>query len=135
MTTQANQSSQYSLQVSVSDAVHAIEEALADIKAKDVTILDVQKLTDVTDRVIIATGTSRRHVKASAERVAERLREQFGIKPIGTEGEVESEWVLVDFGFAVVHLMLEPTRKFYDLEKLWSGFESDAASVLGAPSR
>ena len=93
-------------------------EALADMKALNVKVLDVRKLTDVTDTMIVATGTSGRHVKSIADRVVERCR-QAGHRPFGIEGEREGEWVLVDLQDLIVHVMLPRIREFYGLEKLW----------------
>lgn len=96
-----------------------IETALSDLKAHDVTILDVSKLTDVTDTLIIATGTSNRHVKSLANNVVVDAK-AAGEPPSGIEGADVGEWALVDFGDIVVHIMLQVTRDFYELEKLWS---------------
>ncbi len=92
--------------------------ALADMKAINVKVLDVRKLTDVTDTMIVATGTSDRHVKSIADRVVERCR-QAGHRPYGIEGDREGEWVLVDLQDLIVHVMLPRIREFYGLEKLW----------------
>lgn len=96
-----------------------IEVALDDLKAQKVTVLDVTKLSDVMDVLVIATGTSSRHVKSLAENVVVESKKQ-GFAPIGVEGMEEGEWVLVDYGDTVVHLMQQNTRDFYELEKLWS---------------
>ncbi len=96
-----------------------VEDALDDLKAKDVTVLDVKELTDVMDTLVIATGTSNRHVKSLANNVVEESK-QSGFRSLGVEGTETGEWVLVDFGEMVVHLMLQATRDFYELEKLWS---------------
>ncbi len=92
--------------------------ALADMKAVNVKVLDVRKLTDVTDTMIVATGTSDRHVKSIADRLVERCR-QAGHRAHGIEGEREGEWVLVDLQDLIVHVMLPRIREFYGLEKLW----------------
>ena len=92
--------------------------ALADMKAVNVKVLDVRQLTDVADTMIVATGTSDRHVKSIADRVVERCR-QAGHRPYGIEGEREGEWVLVDLQDLIVHVMLPRIREFYGLEKLW----------------
>ncbi len=92
--------------------------ALDDGKAHDVVKLDVRELTTVTDYMIVASGTSNRHVRALADAVAEKSREA-GHRPAGIEGEEGSEWVLLDLQDALVHVMLPRVREFYNLEKLW----------------
>ena len=96
-----------------------ILEALDDLKGKDIVTLDVRELSDVMDTLIIASGTSNRHVKSLANNVVEDAKHS-GLQPLGVEGLESGEWALVDFGDIVVHVMLEQTRSFYDLEKLWS---------------
>lgn len=93
--------------------------ALEDLKGKNITQLDVRGLTDVTDTLIIASGTSNRHVKSMANNVVEDCK-KLGHRPLGVEGMDAGDWVLVDFGDVVVHVMQEETRNFYELEKLWS---------------
>jgi len=100
-----------------------VVDALDDVKAKDIVTLDVRNMTSVTDYMIVASGTSNRHVKALIESVAEKAREA-GHRPIGIEGEEGSEWVLLDLQDALVHVMLPKVREFYNLEKLWSLGES-----------
>jgi ribosome-associated protein len=92
--------------------------ALEDMKAVNVKVMDVRKLTDVADTMIVATGTSDRHVKSIADRVIERCGEA-GHRTYGVEGEREGEWVLVDLQDLIVHVMLPRIREFYGLEKLW----------------
>ncbi len=96
-----------------------VVDALDDIKGQDIVRLDVGNLTTVTDYMIIASGTSSRHVQALADNVAEKAREA-GHKPIGVEGEEGGEWVLLDLQDVLVHVMLPKVREFYNLEKLWS---------------
>ncbi len=93
-------------------------DALEEVKAKDIVKLDVRELTSVTEYMIVASGTSNRHVKALAEAVAEKSR-AAGHRPAGIEGADGSEWVLLDLGDALVHVMLPRVREFYNLEKLW----------------
>lgn len=95
-----------------------ILKALDDIQAEDVKLLEVREISSFTDYMIVATGRSDRHVKAVADTVLEQLEEQ-GIKPIGKEGFESGEWILLDFDDAVVHVMRQQTREFYDLEALW----------------
>jgi ribosome-associated protein len=92
--------------------------ALEDLKGQDIKALDVRGLTTITDSMVICTGTSNRHVRSLAQNVAEKARE-VGHRPLGIEGLDESEWVLVDLGHVVVHVMQAQARAFYQLEKLW----------------
>ncbi len=92
--------------------------ALEEVKAKDIVRLDVRELTTVTDYMIVASGTSNRHVRALADAVADKAREA-GHRPAGIEGEEGSEWVLLDLRDTLVHVMLPRVREFYNLEKLW----------------
>lgn len=92
--------------------------ALEDLKAKDITELDVKDKTSVTDFLFIATGTSSRHVKSLANNVALEAK-KAGAQALGVEGEVDGEWVLVDLGDVIVHVMQPHIREFYDLESLW----------------
>jgi ribosome-associated protein len=93
--------------------------ALDDLKAVNTVTLDVSALTDVMDYMVITSGTSNRHVKSLASHASAEAKKQ-GIAPIGMEGDDAGEWVLVDFGDVVVHVMLPATRDFYDLERLWT---------------
>ncbi len=93
--------------------------ALDDVKAIDIVRLDVRDMTTVTDYMVVASGTSNRHVKALVDNVAEKAREA-GHRPIGIEGEDGGEWVLLDLQDTLVHVMLPAVREFYNLEKLWS---------------
>lgn len=109
---------------------NVIVNALEDLKARDIVRLDVRKLTTVTDYMIVASGTSNRHVKAIADAVVEASR-KAGVRPTGIEGEEGSEWVLVDLGDTLVHVMQPRIREFYNLEKLWSLSASSAVARDG----
>lgn len=93
--------------------------AIEDLKGRDIVCLDVRKLTHLMDYMVVATGTSSRHVKSIADNVLEAARDE-GHRPVGTEGAETGEWILVDFGDVVVHVMGEEARRFYAIEKLWS---------------
>lgn len=92
---------------------------LNDMKAKDIVVLDVRGKTSITDYFIIASGTSDRHVKSTAEAVAFEAK-KAGEPTLGQEGLTEGEWALVDLNGVVVHVMLPKVRDFYQLEKLWA---------------
>ena len=93
--------------------------ALEDRKGRDVVAMDVTRVSDVTDYMIIASGTSNRHVKALVDNVVAAAA-SAGVRPLGVEGRETHEWVLVDVGDALVHVMQAETRDFYDLERLWA---------------
>jgi ribosome-associated protein len=108
-----------------------VVDALEEIKAVDITKLDVRDMTTVTDWMIVASGTSSRHVQALIDNVAEKAK-AAGHRPIGVEGESGGEWVLLDLQDALVHVMQRKIREFYNLEKLWSIIPSeDAAATDG----
>ena len=92
--------------------------ALDDLKAKNVNVLDVRDFNSVTDVMVIAEGNSSRHVKSIANSVIESAK-AAGERPLGVEGENNAEWVLVDLGDVVVHVMQSEVRNFYQLDKLW----------------
>jgi len=108
--------------------VTLIKAALADIKAQDVVALPVTGMSSFADFIVIASGTSTRHVKSIADRVIENVKEA-GVKPLGVEGDAQADWVLVDLGDVVLHVMTPATRQLYDLEKLWT---PAPAATLGA---
>ena len=101
-----------------------VVDALHDVKGQSVVCIDVKHLTEITDYMVIVTGTSSTHVKALADEVVVRVKETGG-KVNGIEGRMQAEWVLVDLGGVVVHIMLAPVRALYNLEDLWN-FGSDS---------
>jgi ribosome-associated protein len=100
------------------ELVTLILSALDDGKGNDIKVIDVREKTNITDYMVIASGTSDRHVASLADRVVERAKENH-LMPLGVEGQNTGEWVLVDLGDAVIHVMKPQTREFYQLEKLW----------------
>ncbi len=96
--------------------VHA---AVEELKAKDVVEIDVRGKSSVADFLVIASGTSTRHVKSIADEVV-KFAKKLDVMPLGVEGEREAEWVLVDLGDVIVHIMLPRVREFYALERLWT---------------
>ena len=96
-----------------------VVNALEDVKALDIALIDVRGLTDIMDTMVVATGSSNRQVKSLASNVAVEGK-KAGYHLIGVEGDDTSEWILVDFGDVIIHVMLPVTRAFYDLERLWA---------------
>lgn len=121
---------------SVEQLLELAETALEDLKVRDLVRLDVRGKSSVTDFMIIASGSSSRHVKAAADSVVIAAK-QAGIQPLGVEGLDTGEWALVDLGDVVVHVMQPQTRDFYDLERLWGpdAVSDDEAAKPGEPSR
>jgi ribosome silencing factor RsfS/YbeB/iojap len=116
----------------VNDVVKVALGALDDMKAVNVKVLDVHKLTDIADTMVIASGNSDRHVRSIADRVVE-FAKKAGFRPMGVEGERDGEWVLVDLRDVIVHVMLPRVREFYRLENLWdvSAARREAAAASG----
>ena len=104
---------------SVDALLRQVHAAVEDLKAQDVVEIDVRGKTSVCDFLVIASGTSTRHVKSIADEVVRKVKE-LDIQPLGVEGEREAEWVLADLGDVVVHIMLPRMREFYALERLWT---------------
>ena len=103
-------------------------ETLEDFKAFDIKVLDVKKLTSIADYLVVASGTSRRHVRSVSERVAEASK-HAGVAPLGIEGKEGSDWILIDLNDVIVHVMQPSVREFYKLEDLWSVRPSTAMSA------
>jgi len=113
------------------EITNTVLTALEDMKARDIVVLDVASMTSITDTMVIASGTSDRHVRSVAENVIDQCKQQ-GQRPTGVEGLDGGEWVLVDLQDVLVHVMLPKVRDFYNLEKLWSvAAHSSAASPAG----
>ncbi|NIR61291.1 MAG: ribosome silencing factor [Gammaproteobacteria bacterium] len=100
-----------------------IVDALEELKGVDIQALDVRGKTTITDFMVVVSGRSDRHVKSLADNVIKRAK-AAGVRPLGVEGEREAQWILLDLGDAVVHVMLPRMREFYHLEKLWRFEES-----------
>jgi len=96
-----------------------VRGATEELKAKDLVEIDVIGRSSVADYMVIASGTSSRHVKSIADEVV-KFAKKLGVMPLGVEGEREAEWVLVDLGDVIVHVMLPRVREFYALERLWT---------------
>lgn len=104
-----------------------VVKALEDLKGESIRSIDVQKLTEITDYMVIVTGRSSTHIKALSDSVAKRVKEA-GLEILGMEGKLQSEWILVDVGGVVVHIMLGSVRALYNLEDLWSFDASTGAA-------
>jgi len=107
--------------------INIVLDALEEVKGKDIVTLNVTNLTDVMDTMIVASGNTSRQVKALANSVIEDAK-KAGFQPIGVEGIDSGEWVLVDLGDIVIHVMQPTIREFYELEKLWSMRPNDSVS-------
>jgi ribosome-associated protein len=109
--------------MTIDELKQLVINALEDLKAEDITVLDVTEKTSVTDWLVIATGSSSRHVKSIANNVIIETK-KAGKPPLGIEGEDDGEWALVDLGDIIVHVMQQQVREYYDLESLWSVAQS-----------
>ena len=114
--------------VSDTDLLQCVTSLLDDYKARDVQVIDVRGISSLSDYVILATGTSTRHLQAVAENLVVGLK-RAGYQPLGVEGQRDSDWVLVDADDVIVHLMLAQAREFYNLEKLWDVPRARSAEV------
>jgi len=99
--------------------LNIVVDAIDDMKGVDLLVIDVRDMTSITDRMVITSGTSTRHVKSIADSVALKAK-QAGFPALGVEGAQAAEWVLIDLGDVVVHVMTPAIREFYALEKLWA---------------
>lgn len=103
--------------------IELVTKALDDLKATEITVMTVEHLTEIAERIIIANATSKRHVKALADKLGAMTKEA-GLMPLGREGDKDSDWTLVDLERIIVHIMTKEAREFYDLEGLWSSPEA-----------
>jgi len=107
-----------------------VTNALEDFKAVDITVIDVSGKSPLTERLVLASGNSTRHVKSMADNLIVKAKSANN-PPLGVEGQREGEWVLVDLNDVIVHLMLPQTRAFYNLEKLWEVSADHRSGVSG----
>jgi ribosome-associated protein len=107
---------------------HLVVSSLDDFKATDITVIDVSGKSPLTERLVVASGNSTRHVKSMADNLVVKAK-AAGNTPLGVEGAREGEWVLVDLNDVIVHLMLPQTRAFYNLEKLWEASADHRSGV------
>jgi len=114
------------------EKTRAIVEALEDIKAVNVTVIDTSKLSSLFDRMIIASASSKRQTKALADNVVVKLRER-GEEVLGREGEDSGEWILVDLNEVLVHIMQPAVRDYYNLEELWSKAQTARPKLAKSP--
>jgi ribosome-associated protein len=112
----------------------AVVEALEDVKGRDIIVFNTARMPSMFERVVIASGDSNRQVRALADRVQERIRE-LGSRVYGVEGEKSGEWVLVDLGDVVVHIMHPTVREFYNLEEIWGGKPVRMKTEAKAPKK
>jgi ribosome-associated protein len=112
------------------DLLKQVHLALEEMKAKDAVEIDVRGKTSIADYLVVASGTSSRHVKSVADEVV-KFAKKCGVMPLGVEGASESEWVLVDLGDVIVHVMLPRVREYYAIERLWTvGDQPPESDVL-----
>jgi len=121
-----NDNTQIAKPANSEELVKLVIDALEDLKGQDIASIGVREKTSITDYMVIATGSSSRHVKSLIDNVTEKVKEA-GVRPLGSEGLDGGEWALLDLGDVVVHVMQATTRQFYDLERLWQGAEQSRA--------
>lgn len=121
------------IDATIQKLVLTINVALDDMKAVEIAEMNIREISSIADMMIVASGNSSRHVKAIADTVIEKAKEA-GFRPIGVEGTDIAEWILLDFGDVIIHIMLPKTREFYDLEKLWSARPSSTLPSTGSTS-
>jgi len=112
------------------ELLEIVKNVLDERKGQDITVLDVIGKTSITDYMVIATATSERHAKSLTDYVLVEVKEK-GFKPLGVEGQQGSDWVLLDLGDIILHVMTSQAREFYQLDKLWSVDRMDDSEVLG----
>lgn len=113
--------------MTLDETLALIHKSLDDLKAKNITTLQIEHLTEIAERIVICEATSKRHVKALADKLGTTVK-AHGLMPLGREGDKDSDWTLVDLGSVIVHIMTPSAREFYDLEGLWSS--PDALKAL-----
>ncbi len=113
------------------ELLNIVQETLDERKGTNIKVIDVQGKTSITDFMILATGTSDRHIKSLCDYVLEKVKER-GLTPMGVEGAQGSDWVLLDLGDVILHVMTAQTREFYQLEKLWQADFSEQAGQSGS---
>jgi ribosome-associated protein len=111
------------------DVLQLIQSSLADDKAIEPVTVDLTGKTSIADAMVIATGTSQRHIATMAQHLLERLK-AAGLKGLGPEGSGHSDWILIDAGDVIVHLFKDELRRFYDLEKLWGAALPETHGVV-----
>ncbi|HKJ21775.1 MAG TPA: ribosome silencing factor [Gammaproteobacteria bacterium] len=104
--------------MTVNKLLKTVIDAIEDLKGQDIKALDVRRLTSITDYMVVASGNSDRQVKAIADHVIEQAK-GIQVRPVGVEGKEQAEWVLIDLGDVVVHVMQPAVREFYQIERLW----------------
>ena len=122
----------YTSMLTTEEKTKAIIAALEDVKAQNITVIDTSKLSSMFERMIIASATSRRQTKALADNVVVKLKER-GEEVLGREGEDSGEWILVDLGEVLVHIMQPAIRDYYNLEELWSKAQAARPKLAKAP--